>query len=76
MPLSNPEPLFTKRTDVLLQDFAKPRSREIRVLTFPVALKIDRHLGSGASEMLVKFQSGTIIIAPNLAASRLREILQ
>ena len=76
MPLGNREPLFTKQTDVLLQDLAKPRSREIRVLTFPVALKIDRHLGSGASEMPVKFQSGTIFIAPNLATSRLREILQ
>ena len=51
------------------QDLAKSQSHEI-----PVALKFDRHLGSGAAEMLVKFQSDTIIIIPNLAASRLREI--
>ena len=67
-------PLFTKRADVLRQDLAKSRSRAIRVLTCPIALKFDRHLGSTAAEMSVKFQSDTIIITPHLAASRLREI--
>ena len=67
-------PLFTKRTDVLPEDLAKSRTREIRVETFPITLKFDRHLGSGAAEMAVKFQSDTIIITPNLAASWLREI--
>ena len=43
---------------------------------FSVALKFDRHLGSGATEMPVKFQSDKIIITSNLAASRLREIWQ
>ena len=60
--------------DVLRQDLAKSRSREIRVQTGYIALKFDRHLGSTAAEMPVKFQSDTIIITPNLAASRLREI--
>ena len=41
---------------------------------FPVALKFDRHLGSTTIEMAVKFQSDTIIITPNSAASRLCEI--
>ena len=50
----NIEPLFTKG------------SREIRVQTFPIALKIDR--------MSVKFQSDTDIITSDLAASRLHEI--
>ena len=67
-------PLFTKQTDVLPPDLIKSRSREIRVKTFSIALKIDRHLGSSASEMLVKFYNDTIIIKSNLAASRLREI--
>ena len=36
-----------------------------------IALKFDRHLGSSDAKMSVKFQSDTIIIASNLAASRL-----
>ena len=43
---SYPGTLFTKRTGVLTQDLVKPRRREIRVQTFPIALKFDRHLGS------------------------------
>ena len=66
--------LFTKRTDVLLQDRVKSRRREIRVKTFRIARKFDRHLGSNAAEMPVKSQSNTIIITSNLAASRLHEI--
>ena len=63
-------PLFTKRTG-LPQDLVKSRSREIRVHTFPNALKFDRHIGSSAD---VKFQSDRIIITFDLAVSRLREI--
>ena len=37
-------------------------------------MKFDRHLGSSAAEMPVKFQSDTIITASDLAASRLHEI--
>ena len=63
--ITGSRPLFTKRTDVLSQDLAK-WLREILVLTFSMALKFDRHLGS-AAEMPVKFQSNTIIMTPNLA---------
>ena len=52
---------FTKRVDVLPQDLAKSRNREIRVWTFPIALKFDKHPGSRAAEMPVKWQSDTII---------------
>ena len=62
--------LFTKLTDALPQDLVKSRSREIRVYTFPIALKFERHLGSSAAEMPIKFQSDTIIITPTLMASR------
>ena len=70
----NTGPLFTKRADVLLQDLMKSWSREIRVYTFAIALKPDRHLGSTAAEMPAKFQRDVIIITSNLAASRLRKI--
>ena len=40
----------------------------------PIALKINRHLGSSAAEMPVKIQSDTIIITPIPATSRLREV--
>ena len=39
-------PPITKRTVVLPWDLSKSRSPEIRVLTFPIALKFDRHLRS------------------------------
>ena len=38
------------------------------------ALKFDRHLGSCAADMHLKFQSDTIIITSNLPASILYEI--
>ena len=41
----SPEPLFTKRTDVLSQDLLKSRNREIHVWTIPIALRFDRRLG-------------------------------
>ena len=41
---TNPGPLFTKRADVLPQDFVKSRIREVRVQTFPIALKFHRHM--------------------------------
>ena len=69
-----PGPLFIEQTDVLSQDLVKSRSREIRILTFLIAIKYDRHLGSRAAEMPVKFQIDTIIMTSNLAASRLHEI--
>ena len=47
---------------LLPQDLVKSRSREIRIVSSPIALKFDRHLGSTAIEMPVIFQSNTIII--------------
>ena len=67
-----PGPLFTKRMDVLPQDLGKSWSRKIRVWTFSVALKFDRHLGSSA----VKFQSDATIRISSLATSTLHEILR
>ena len=57
-------PLFTKRTDVSPQDFVKSRSCEIRIYSFSIALKFDRHLGSSAEKMSAKFQGDTIIMQP------------
>ena len=71
-----PEPLFTKRTDVLSQDLVKSRSRKIGCYNDRIVLKSDRHLGSAAAEMTVKFQSDCKYINPNLSASRLYEILR
>ena len=67
-----PGPLFTKRYNVFPQNIAKTRSREIGCYNDPIALKFDRHLGSGA----VKFHSDWKRLDPDLAASRLREILR
>ena len=41
-----------------------------------IALKFDRHIGSSADEVSVKFRSHRIILNTNLAPSRLHEILQ
>ena len=43
--------------------------------TYPIAQKFDRHLNSGAAEMIVKFQNDMTIITSNPAASRLNDIL-
>ena len=52
------------------------RCREIGSLNYRIALKFDRHVGSTAAEVPVKFQSDRTILHTNLAASRLCEILQ
>ena len=41
-----------------------------------IALKFDRHLGSSAAEVPVKFQSYHTILTTNLVALRLCEVLQ
>ena len=70
------EPPFTKWTDVLLQDHINFRRREIRVETFSITLKFDRHLGGNDAEMPAKFQSNTIIISPDLVTSSLHDIFR
>ena len=77
-------PLIEKRTgprlnirkDVFSWDLVKSRSHEIGTLNCRIALKFDRHIGSTAAEVPVKFQSDRIILNTNLAASRLNEILR
>ena len=58
----------------LRQVLLKTRRREIRVYTFPIALNLERHIGSSAAVIPVQFQSDTIIISSNLAATRLHDI--
>ena len=43
---------------------------------FSIVLEFDKHLGSSAAETPVEFLGDTTIIIPNLAASRLHEILR
>ena len=64
------------RTDVLPQDLVKSRSHEIGCCNYRIAIKFYRHLGSAAAEVPVKFQSDWKSVNPNLAASRLHEILR
>ena len=51
-------------------------SKPIGNLDYRIAMKFDRHIGSNAAEVPVKFQSDQTIINANLAASRLCEILR
>ena len=51
-------------------------SLEAARLDVIVALKFDRHLGSAAAEVPVKFQSYWESLNPNLAASRLHKVLR
>ena len=62
--------------DVLPQNLVKSRSREIVCINDRFALQFYRHLGSVAAEVPVKFQSNWKSLNPNLATSRLHEILQ
>ena len=62
--------------EVELHGLVKTRSHEIGTLNCRLALKFDRHIGSTAAEVPVKFQSDRTILNTNLAASRLYEILR
>ena len=73
---SSSGPLFTKRLGVLPPNLVKSRSREIGCYNDRIALKFDRHLGSTAADLPVNFQSDMKSLNPNLAASRLDEILR
>ena len=65
-----PVPLFSITTRS--REVSKPR---VSGLDFSSRSTIWQALRLSAYEMPVKFQSGTIIITPNLSASRLHEIL-
>ena len=58
------------------RDLVKSRSHEIGTLNCRITLKFDRHIGSTAAEVPVKFQSDRTILNTNLAALRLHEILR
>ena len=53
----HPGTLFTKKYVLLPPNLVKSRSREIGCSIDSIALKFDRHLGSAAAEVLVKFPS-------------------
>ena len=71
-----PGPLFNKRTVVLPPNLAKSRNRQIIYHNDRIVLKFDRHLGSVAAEVPVKFQSDRKSLNPKLVVSRLHEILR
>ena len=52
----------------------KSRSHEIGSSNYRIALKFDRHFGSPAAEVPVKFQSNRMILNTNLAALRLWDL--
>ena len=52
------------------------RLNKIVSLNYSIALQFDRHIGSTAAEMPVKFQSDRTILNTNLAAMRVCDILQ
>ena len=51
----------------------RSRSRKIDSLNYCIAFKFDKHLGSSAADVPVKFQSDRAILNTNLAASKLYE---
>ena len=61
---------------ILPPNLAKYWSRDIGCYNVCIALKFDRHLGSGTAEELFRFQSDWKSLNPNLVASSLREILR
>ena len=71
-----PGPRLNIRKDVFSSDLVKSRSHEIGTLNCRIALKFDRHIGSTAAEVPVKFQNDRTNLNTNLAASRLYEILR
>ena len=62
-------PLYTRCTDVLLQDLATSWNREIRLWNSLIALKFDRHLGSTARQISERYYHY------NIQYLRLHEIL-
>ena len=47
--------LFINRTDALPQDLVTSRNSKIRVLPFPIALKIDRHFGRDTCQISERY---------------------
>ena len=76
MKLEHSGPLFTKRADVLPPNLVKPLSREIRCYNDRIIVKSDKHLSTNAVDVSVKIQSDCKSLNPNLAVSRLHEMLR
>ena len=57
-------------------NLVRPQSGEIGCYNYRIALKFDRHFNSATAALPVKFQSVWKSLNPNLAASRLHEILR
>ena len=68
--------LFTKRTDGLLSNLVKSRSREIGCYDDRIVLKFDWNLSSAAAEVPVKYQRNWKSVHLNLEASRLHKFLR
>ena len=64
----DPGPRLNVRKYVFSKDLVKSRSHEIGTLNSYIALKFDRHIGSTAAEVPVKFQSDRTILNTNIAA--------
>ena len=67
---SAPGSHFNIRQDVLSWDLVKPRSREIGCLRYRIALKFDRHIGSSAANVPVKFQGDLTILNKSKGISK------
>ena len=64
-------PLFTKRADVLPANFVKSPNRGVGCYNDDIVLKFDRHLGSAATDVPVKFKTiGKVLTL----ISRLRDL--
>ena len=69
--VGQPGPRLNILKDVLSSDLVKSQSHETGTLNCHMASKFDRHMGSNAAEVPVKFQSDRTILNTNLVASRL-----
>ena len=68
--------LYSLSGKAFTANLVETRSREIGWYDGRIALKFDRHLGTDATEVPVKFQSDWKRFNPNLTASKFREILR
>ena len=62
--------------DVLPHDPVKSQNREIGCYNDRIAIKFDRHIGSVAADVPVKFKSDWKRLNPNLVASGHHNILR
>ena len=78
-PLEKKKTTLSNQGPVSISDktsYRKSRCHEIGSLNYCIAFKFDRHIGSIAAEVPVKFQSDRTILNTNLGAPRLHVILR